>query len=40
VPKEKIVVEAFADTRPIADNSTEEGRIKNRRIEVLLRRNQ
>ena len=37
VPAERLEVEAHADTRPIADNATEEGRRKNRRVEILMR---
>lgn len=37
VPAERVEVEAHADTRPIADNATEEGRRKNRRVEILMR---
>jgi chemotaxis protein MotB len=37
VPAERVEVEAHADTRPIADNTTEEGRRKNRRVEILMR---
>ena len=33
---ERMTAEGRADKEPIADNSTKEGRAKNRRIEVLL----
>lgn len=36
VSKAQIKVEWFGDTLPIADNSTQEGRIKNRRVEFTL----
>jgi OOP family OmpA-OmpF porin len=32
---ERFVAVGYGDTRPIADNSTEEGRQKNRRIEFI-----
>jgi len=34
VSSERVVVRGFGETRPIADNSTDEGRAENRRIEV------
>jgi len=37
VPMARIEIEAHADTKPIADNSTEEGRKKNRRVEIRLK---
>jgi outer membrane protein OmpA-like peptidoglycan-associated protein len=32
----RIVTRGFGDTRPVADNSAEEGRRKNRRTEILI----
>lgn len=37
VPSSRVEIEAHADTQPIADNATEEGRRKNRRVEILMR---
>jgi len=34
LPPEAISYEGFGDTRPVADNATEEGRRRNRRVEV------
>ncbi len=36
VARERIVVRGLADVRPLAPNTTREGRAKNRRIEVLV----
>jgi len=36
VPADRIVAFGLGDTEPIADNTTEEGRAKNRRIDVAL----
>jgi flagellar motor protein MotB len=35
----KVRVSGYADMRPVASNSTEEGRNKNRRIEIILSKN-
>ena len=32
----RVTITGFADSKPIADNSTAEGRAKNRRIEVIV----
>ena len=34
VKADKLIVEFFGETKPIADNSTSEGRQKNRRVEM------
>ncbi len=36
IPKERISVTGYGDTRPADSNNTEEGRAKNRRVEVKL----
>jgi len=34
VPAERLVAQGFGSAQPIADNRTEEGRARNRRIEI------
>ncbi len=34
--KERFVINGYADTKPIADNSTSEGRATNRRVEIII----
>jgi chemotaxis protein MotB len=36
VPENNLVVRAFGEQRPIADNITEEGKEKNRRVEIII----
>jgi outer membrane protein OmpA-like peptidoglycan-associated protein len=36
VPAERITIEAFGHEKPIAPNDTEENRMKNRRVELLI----
>ena len=36
IPQDRLKVNGFADTKPVATNSTAEGRAKNRRIEVII----
>lgn len=36
LPENRMVIVSFGDTRPVADNRTEEGRWRNRRIEFSL----
>lgn len=36
VPEQYLVVRGFGSQRPIGDNSTEDGRLRNRRVEVTL----
>ncbi|NOZ09058.1 MAG: flagellar motor protein MotB [FCB group bacterium] len=38
IPPEKLSAEGFAEFRPVADNSTPEGRAKNRRVEIVYKR--
>jgi len=36
VPAHNIVIRAYGEQRPIADNMTEEGKEKNRRVEIII----
>jgi OOP family OmpA-OmpF porin len=35
ITKDRLTAQGFADTKPVEDNSTEEGRAKNRRVELV-----
>jgi chemotaxis protein MotB len=36
IPPERMIAVGYGEYRPIADNSTEEGRAKNRRIDIIV----
>ena len=36
VRRDQLVIQWFGETKPIADNNTPEGRIKNRRVEMQI----
>jgi chemotaxis protein MotB len=36
IPPERMISVGYGEYRPIADNSTEEGRTKNRRIDIIV----
>jgi chemotaxis protein MotB len=38
VPANRLIAVGFAEYRPVADNNTPAGRLKNRRIEIIFRR--
>lgn len=35
IDRSRLAAQGFADTKPVADNSSEEGRAKNRRVELV-----
>jgi chemotaxis protein MotB len=37
ITKDRITVQAFGDSRPLSKNDTEEGRARNRRVEITIR---
>jgi outer membrane protein OmpA-like peptidoglycan-associated protein len=37
-PSERVVTRGFGDTQPVADNKTAEGRAKNRRVQVIMKK--
>jgi outer membrane protein OmpA-like peptidoglycan-associated protein len=34
IAEDRLSIKGFGDTRPVADNSTDEGKTKNRRVEL------
>lgn len=36
VPRERLSIAGYADTAPVDDNQTEEGRQKNRRVDIII----
>lgn len=36
IPPTQFAIQGYGDTRPVADNATQEGRAKNRRVEITL----
>jgi chemotaxis protein MotB len=36
IARERMAIVGYADTSPIADNSTEAGRMKNRRVDLVI----
>ncbi len=38
LPPERLAAAGYADTRPVVDNSTRQGRAKNRRVEIVVLR--
>jgi outer membrane protein OmpA-like peptidoglycan-associated protein len=36
ISKERLTWKGFGDTKPIADNNTEKGRVQNRRVEMII----
>jgi chemotaxis protein MotB len=36
VPQERLSIAGYADTAPIASNDTQEGRARNRRVDIVV----
>ncbi len=36
IDKDKVVIKGYGPTQPVADNDTDEGRAKNRRVELVI----
>ena len=38
IPSDKIVTKGYGESKPIASNKNEEGRFKNRRVEITIKK--
>jgi flagellar motor protein MotB len=36
IPRERIAVSGYADTAPVGSNDSEDGRARNRRVDIVL----
>ena len=38
IPRDKILIKDFGELNPVYDNSTIEGKLKNRRVDIILKK--